>query len=367
MPSIILRGLTKAFRGFVAIDHLDLEIKDGEYMVLLGPTGAGKTTLLRMIAGLTKPDEGDVLIGGKDVTKMLPESRGLTYMSQTYSLFPQLPVWDNVRFSPDVKGLPSEDTDMLAREMLLLVGLLDRREAFPSELSGGMQQRTALARALAASTNVLLLDEPLRALDARLRIALRLSIKKLCRDLGITALHVTHDQEEALLVADRVAILRHGRIEQIGLSQQVYNDPISPFIAQFLGEANFFLGEVDEVSCENTKLHSGNRHWIARTSSLHPGQDACVAAKSEKVRIVKNGDEAPNKFDAVVTRKLFLGRFIGLEMRSEETNLPVRIRLGAENGKGIEEGTRLTLSIEPRDLMVFVIPPSGLERELEVE
>jgi len=367
VPDIVLRGLTKRFRGRVAIDHVDLEVKNGEYMVFLGPTGAGKTTLLRMIAGLTKPDEGDVIIGGKDVTKMPPEVRGLAYMSQTYSLFPQLRVWDNVSFSPSVKGLPPEDTERLAREMLLLVGLLDRRDAYPRELSGGMQQRTALARALAAGTNVLLLDEPLRALDARLRIALRLSIKKLSKDLGITALHVTHDQEEALLVADRVAILRHGRIEQIGLSRQVYNDPVNPFVAQFLGEADFFLGEVDEVSSAGTKLHSGTRHWVARTSRLHPGQDACVAAKSENVRIVRDGADVQNKFEAVVTRKLFLGRFVGLELTSKETKLPLKVRLEAERGKDIEEGSRLALSIAPKDLMVFPIPPGGLAKELEVE
>ena len=367
MPDILLRGIAKRFDGRIAIDHIDLEIKNGEYMAILGPTGAGKTTLLRMIARLTQPDEGDVLIGGRDVTKLPPEERGLTYMSQTYSLFPHLSMWENVRFSPEVKGLPPTDTDRLAREMLLLVNLLDRRDAFPKELSGGMQQRTALARALAAGTSVLLLDEPLRALDARLRIALRLSIRKLCKDLGITALHVTHDQEEALLVADRVAILRHGKIEQLGLSRQVYDDPSGPFVAQFLGEADFFLGEVDEVTPERTLLHSKTRHWEARPSKLHPGQDACLAVKSENVRVLKDGEDAVNTFEAEVTRRLFLGKFIGLEMTSAETTLPVKVRLRAEEGEQIKEGSKVRLAVEPRNFMVFPIPPGGLAKELEVE
>ncbi len=367
MPEILLRDIVKRFGDHIAIDHVNLQVRNGEYMVLLGPTGAGKTTLLRTISGLARPEEGHVIIGDKDVTLKPPEERGLAFMSQTYSLFPQMRVWDNVEFGPAVRGVNQKDVDTLAKEMLLLVGLLDRRDAFPRELSGGMQQRTALARALAVGTEVLLLDEPLRALDARLRIALRLSIRRLCKDLGITAIHVTHDQEEALLVADRVAILRHGRIEQLGSSREVYENPANPFVAQFLGEANFLVGKVEEVNDKTTVLRSNGRVWHARPSRLVPRQNACLAVKAENMSVVRGDSGLPNLFEAKVTRRLFLGRFVGLEMGSEVSERPMKAKLRAEAAKDIREGDRVSISLDPRRCIVFPVPPTGLEKELEVE
>ena len=367
MPRIDLRNITKEFDGHVALDHINLEVKDGEYMVILGPTGAGKTTLLRVMSGLLGPDEGQVLIDGEDITDKPPEERGITYMSQTYSLFPHLQVWDNVKFSPTVRGLPETDADRLAREMLLLVGLLDRRDAFPKELSGGMQQRTALARALTTGTDVLLLDEPLRALDARLRIALRLSIRRLCKDLGMTALHVTHDQEEALLVADRVAILRHGKIVQLGPSRQVYEEPANPFVAQFLGEANFFVGRIEEVYPDKTLLRSNGRVWEASASQLQPGQNACLAVKSENVKVQKTQLGTTNTFEALVRRRFFLGRFVGLELSSGVSEFPLKAKLRVPDAEGIGEGDHVLVSFEPGKGLVFPIPASGLSKELEVE
>jgi len=367
MPEILLRDIVKRFGDHVAIDHIDLRVRNGEYMVLLGPTGAGKTTLLRTISGLVQPEEGHVVIGDRDVTSMPPEERGLAFMSQTYSLFPNMMVWDNVEFGPAVRGVSQRDVDALAREMLLLVGLLDRRDAFPRELSGGMQQRTALARALAAGTDVLLLDEPLRALDARLRIALRLSIRRLCKDLGITAIHVTHDQEEALLVADRVAILRHGRIEQIGSSREVYDNPASPFVAQFMGEANFLIGKIQEANGTRTVLRSNGRVWQARPSHLSPHQEACMAVKSEKMKIIRGGSGLPNTFDAKVTRRFFLGRFVGLEMKSDVSEKTMKAKVTAVSGEKITEGDNVSVSMDPRHCMIFPLPPTGLEKELEVE
>ncbi len=367
MPSITLRNVTKRYDKQVALDNIDLDVKSGEYMVILGPTGAGKTTLLRVIAGLTKPEKGEVLIDDRNITAKDPEQRNVSFMSQTYSLFPHLTVWDNVRFGPLVRGVPLVDTNRLAKEMLLLVALFDRSDAYPRELSGGMQQRTALARALTAGTNILLLDEPLRALDARLRIDLRLSLRKLCKDLRITALHVTHDQEEALLVADRLAIIRKGRIEHIGTSRQVYESPISPFSAHFLGEANFFIGRIEETDHEKTKIQSNGRAWIGQPSSLSKGQNACLAVKSENMIVSKMDLDIRNKLKAVVTRVLFLGKFVGLELKSSEMVMPVKVKLKAERAESISEGEELWLGFEPQQGMVFPVPSIGLAKELEVE
>lgn len=366
MPDVILRGLVKKYDDRAALDGVDLNVRNGEYMVILGPTGAGKTTLLRVISGLESPQKGSVMIGDKDVTKKPPEERGVSYMSQTYSLFPHLPVWDNVKFSPLVRGTPPESADRLAREMLILVALLDRRDAYPKELSGGMAQRTALARALTAGSNVLLLDEPLRALDARLRIALRLSLRRLCKDLGITALHVTHDQEEALLIADRVAILDHGRIVQIGGSREVYENPANPFVAEFLGEATFFTGRVEQILEDKTVISGDGRVWGARKSQLQIGEEACLAVKSENIRIVTNVWEMENTLKARVVRRLFLGRFVGLEMKSEESKRPIKVKLKAETANGIHEGDEVWIGFDYRHAVAFPMPTGNLEKGMEV-
>ena len=367
MPSITLRNIIKKFDEHTALSNINLEVKSGEYLVLLGPTGAGKTTLLRIISGLLRPDGGKIKINGKDVTKTPPEDRGVTYMSQTYSLFPHLTVWDNVIFSPTVRGVSPADSIKLGQEMLLMVGLIDRSDAYPKELSGGMQQRTALARALTTGTKILLLDEPLRALDARLRIALRLNIRRLCKDLGITAIHVTHDQEEALLVADRLVILRHGKIEQIGSSEDIYNHPDNPFIAEFLGEANFFTGHVEKVTNETTTVRSNGRSWMAAPSIIQKGQEVCLTVKAENINLIRDSVVSPNVFKAIVRRRAFLGKFVRFEMESKETEFPVKAKLGIEKAKGISEGDSVTAWFDQKDGLVLPVPPYGLAKELELE
>jgi ABC-type Fe3+/spermidine/putrescine transport system ATPase subunit len=206
----------KRYDDIRAADDLNLEVRDGEYLCLLGPTGAGKTTALRIACGLTDPDSGKVFIGGKDVTDLEPERRGTGLLSQTYSLFPQLTVAENILFGPNIRDLPEEERTRTLANMLDLVRLTKRPDAFPSELSGGMMQRTALARALASGAEVLLFDEPLRALDARLRISLRHELRSLAKSLELTVIHVTHDQDEAMVMADRIALIRNGHILQVG-------------------------------------------------------------------------------------------------------------------------------------------------------
>ncbi|UCC33392.1 MAG: ABC transporter ATP-binding protein, partial [Candidatus Bathyarchaeota archaeon] len=235
MSIIKLVNVTKKFGEITALKQIDLSIEDGEYVCVLGQTGAGKTTLLRTIAGLAEPDEGEIYIEGKLVNRVPPERRNTVYMFQHFALFPHMNVWENVSFGPSIRNWDSREVRTVSSEILEMVRLSERRDAFPNELSGGMQQRVALARGIASGARILLLDEPLGALDARLRVDLRRQLRRLVKDQKLTAVHVTHDQEEALMTADRIVVLRKGKIEQVGTPHEVYSKPASIFAASFVG------------------------------------------------------------------------------------------------------------------------------------
>jgi spermidine/putrescine transport system ATP-binding protein len=241
-PSVSLRGLTKTFGGSTVVDHLDLDITSGEFFSLLGPSGCGKTTTLRMIAGFSDPTSGTILVGGEDVTSTPPHKRDVNTVFQSYALFEHLDVRRNVGFGLRRKGLERRDLDQRVSRMLELVELGDRGKDKPSKLSGGQRQRVALARALINEPKVLLLDEPLAALDLKLRRAMQAELKSIQREVGITFLFVTHDQDEALSMSDRVAIMNHGVIEQCGTPEDVYERPTSVFAAGFIGTSNLMPG-----------------------------------------------------------------------------------------------------------------------------
>ncbi|MGW4471048.1 ABC transporter ATP-binding protein [Nonomuraea sp. NPDC004354] len=238
------QGLRRVFGKTVALDGLDLTIEPGELVALLGPSGCGKTTALRCVAGFEHPDAGAVLVDGKDITGVPANKRDAGMVFQSYSLFPNLNVAENVAFGLRVRKTPQAARRQRALELLELVGLPSHADRYPHQLSGGQQQRVALARALALSPRLLLLDEPLSALDAKVRVALREEIRRLQLDLGITTIFVTHDQEEALSIADRVAVLRSGRLEQCGTPAEVYDRPATPFVAEFVGTMNHLPGRV---------------------------------------------------------------------------------------------------------------------------
>ncbi|PWN02971.1 spermidine/putrescine ABC transporter ATP-binding protein [Nocardioides silvaticus] len=241
-PSVTLRGLTKRFGGTTVVDHLDLDIESGEFFSLLGPSGCGKTTTLRMIAGFSDPTEGTILVGGEDVTSTPPHKRDVNTVFQSYALFEHLDVRRNVGFGLRRKGVDRSSIDKRVAEMLELVELGDRAKDKPSRLSGGQRQRVALARALINQPKVLLLDEPLAALDLKLRRAMQAELKSIQREVGITFLFVTHDQDEALSMSDRVAIMCDGVVEQCGTPEDVYERPTSVFAAGFIGTSNLMNG-----------------------------------------------------------------------------------------------------------------------------
>ncbi|MHA2340155.1 MAG: ABC transporter ATP-binding protein [Candidatus Hodarchaeales archaeon] len=232
MTKIQLENISMSFGETKALIDVNLSVEKGKYIVILGPSGAGKTTLLKVIAGLYKPKKGRIIIDGdKDITKLSPEGRGIAFLPQDYGLFPKKTVWENISFSPKIQKF--SNTSELVKEFLLMVHLTDRPDAYPHELSGGMKQRTALGRALATNYSIILLDEPLRALDARLRLEIRNELKKMVKDLGFTVFHVTHDQEEAFSIGDSIVVLNQGRIEQIGNQEHLYRNPVNEFVASF--------------------------------------------------------------------------------------------------------------------------------------
>lgn len=366
MVSLRLEGLRKTFPGVVALDRIDLEVEESEYMVVLGPTGSGKTTLLRTIAGLARQDGGHIYFDGAAVDRLAPFERAVAYLPQSYSLFGHITVWDNVAFGPTVQGWDARRREQITREMLSLVHLSDRRGAYPRELSGGMQQRVALARALATQARILLLDEPLRALDARLRIELRKELRDLAKDLGITTLHVTHDQEEAISIADRIVVIRRGKVVQVGPPREIYEAPREPFVANFVGEANFFQGTLRKVGADASAVELPPGQVISgRPCSIPVGSPVVLGVKTDRCEIQAGKAPGDNAFPGTVVRSLFLGKRTSLEVQSSIGIL--KAKLPSSRASMFPEGSEVILSYAADQGIVFPLPPEGLERALEVE
>jgi len=305
---IELRGVTKRFGKTVAVDNLSLSVRKGELLTLLGPSGCGKTTTLRLIAGFLKPDRGEIYIDGKDALRMKVKDRKIGIVFQNYALFPNLNVFENVAFGLRARGEEEKKIRERVFKLLEMVGIEDKATAFPAELSGGQQQRVALARALAIEPNVLLLDEPLSALDAKVRNMLRFEIKRIQKESGVTTIYVTHDQEEALSISDRIAVMNQGKIEQLGTAAEIYLNPKTKFVADFVGVNNF----LDIVANGNGKvLWEGRELPLEGSIPLSQGKRAILVIRPEDISIFKE-EEAESSTDlnllrGVVSGKIFLG------------------------------------------------------------
>src|SRR3954451_23175474 len=305
-PLLRVRNLTKTFGQFVALKDVSLDVVQGEFVCFLGPSGCGKTTLLRAIAGLDPQDEGLIEIAGRDVSHLPPAARDFGIVFQSYALFPNLTVGANVGYGLVNRRAGRAAMDARVSELLTLVGLKDQEKKYPVQLSGGQQQRVALARALATSPGLLLLDEPLSALDARVRLRLRDEIKALQRRLGVTTIMVTHDQEEALAMADRIVVMNQGVIEQVGTPADIYRKPATAFVADFVGTMTFLDAEVSgpdrlrfgsiELACQSI---NGFQHGAAVRIGLRP----------EEVRVRNIDASTPNRIDTRVSLLDFLGSF----------------------------------------------------------
>ncbi|MDR0901954.1 MAG: ABC transporter ATP-binding protein [Opitutaceae bacterium] len=302
--------VTKRFGDFAAVDNISLHIEAGEFITLLGPSGCGKTTLLRILSGFETPDEGAVHLAGKEVTHLPPYRRSVNQVFQSYALFPHMTVRQNIAFGLRMKKTPAAEAAARVAETIELVALRGFENRSPGQLSGGQRQRVALARALVLRPHVLLLDEPLSALDAKLRRQMQLELKRLQKHLGMTFVFVTHDQEEALTMSDRIAVINQGRVEQLGTPGEIYHNPRTAFVADFIGEANLvpatLVSRNDSGSCV-VRL-GGGLNLTLKTSQWPAGhQQAQLAIRPEKILISKSLILEENVFQARVTEEVFQG------------------------------------------------------------
>ena len=316
VPLLRIDAVVKKFGSFRAVDRLSLDVRAGEFFALLGPSGCGKTTLLRMLAGFETPDEGRILLGGTDIAQVLPHRRPVNMMFQNYALFPHLSVRDNIAFGLKRAGLAKADIDARVAEMVALVKLEGFEQRKPDQLSGGQKQRVALARSLARRPQVLLLDEPLAALDKKLRESTQFELMELQRRLGMTFIIVTHDQEEAMTVADRIGVMDAGRLEQVATARQLYEAPTSRWIAEFVGDINIFEGEIASREAGRVMVSTRDAGTIAVAEPRQPLDKAvvCVAIRPEKLKLSRRGPVADatnahaiNRLEGIVTDVSYLG------------------------------------------------------------
>jgi len=367
MPEVRLVNVTKKYGKIIAVDNVSLQIHDKEYFSLIGPSGCGKTTLLRMIAGLVQPDEGEIYIDDRLVTSIPPEDRGIGFVFQTYALFPHMNVWNNVTYGPRVKALESKESEKIGREMLEMVRLFERLDAFPSELSGGMMQRVALARALSAGAKLLLLDEPLGALDAKIRHELRYELRKFVKDLKLTGIHVTHDQAEAMAISDRIAVMRKGKILQVGTPQELYLNPQHIFVANFVGESNFLEGYVAELDGNELTIElRGELHVRSLDKTHKKGEKVVIAVRPEVLAVEKGEKRGKNSIVGHIEGFRFEGTNLRYEIQLENGDLVVVVR-PALMAEWLNAGEKVTVSFPMEKSFVFTYPERGLKRELALE
>jgi putative spermidine/putrescine transport system ATP-binding protein len=307
-PYIRFEQVTKAYGPLTVIEDLSLDIAKGEFLSMLGPSGSGKTTLLMMLAGFESPTRGAILVGATRVDQLSPHRRNMGVVFQNYALFPHMSVAENVAFPLQMRGMPKATIAEMVGRALDMVQLGTMKERRPSQLSGGQQQRVALARALVFEPGVVLMDEPLGALDKQLREQMQLDIRALHKRLGLTIVFVTHDQGEALTMSDRIAVFNHGRIEQVGTPVEIYDHPRTRFVAEFIGETNLVEGTVDSVEGgrANVLLPDGSRLLVETSGTLRPRQPVTVSIRPERIHLGGNGADA-NRFATKIVDSVYHG------------------------------------------------------------
>jgi putative 2-aminoethylphosphonate ABC transporter ATP-binding protein len=351
-----LENLTKQFGALTAVDHVNLEIEEGEFICFLGPSGCGKTTILRMITGFETVTKGKILFDGKMINDLTPKKREFGIVFQSYALFPNMTVDENIAFGLKVRKMSKKDIAERVDQMLDLIGLRDWRNLYPAQLSGGQQQRVALVRALAPNPQVLLLDEPLSALDAKIRVRLRAEIKRLQQELKKTMIYVTHDQEEALSIADRVVVMEAGQFRQVGKPVEIYQCPNSSFVADFVGTSNFFKGGRSE-----NRVNTGSREFIISQRSELIKEEVYLAIRPEKIEVFKYED-LPNDLERsnIVPGRIDVVTFLGAAVR-------LTINMGGEElisdviekeftQRQLKQGDEVLLYFPPEAFIVYPAP-----------
>ncbi|MCW5751320.1 MAG: putative 2-aminoethylphosphonate ABC transporter ATP-binding protein [Alphaproteobacteria bacterium] len=348
-----IRDVVKKFGEFTALKDISLDIFEGEFVCFLGPSGCGKTTLLRAIAGLDIQTSGRIVQAGRDISALPPSERDFGIVFQSYALFPNLTVRRNVAYGLENRRRPKAEVEARVKELLALVGLPDQGDKYPAQLSGGQQQRVALARALATSPGLLLLDEPLSALDAKVRMHLRHEVRQLQNKLGVTTIMVTHDQEEALTMADRIVVMNHGVIEQVGTPEEIYGHPASPFVADFVGTMNF----IEAVAAGEGRIRLDGVELTARgAEGIAAGTPVTLCVRPEDVVARGVSGSTPNSFDAEVQELEFLGSFFRAYLRAagvRGTEISADFSVNLVRDLGIREGMTARLALPTERILVF--------------
>lgn len=348
MAAISLRGLTKRFGPVVAVDNLNLDLAEGGIMALLGPSGCGKTTTLRMLAGFETADAGQILLGDADVTALPPERRNTGMVFQNYALFPHLSVFRNIAFGLEMRAVPKQEVRRRVEAIIEKVQLTGLAERYPRQLSGGQQQRTALARALVINPSVLLLDEPLANLDAKLREEMRFYIRSLQQEFGITTVYVTHDQSEALALADQIAVMMDGVLQQVGTPAEIYRRPRSARVAGFVGLTNLIPGSVRARDGDTCEVDTAAGLQRVAGADFAPGAEILLSIRPESLRLDSSDAVAANgranRMTGVVRDRVYLGNLIDYRVAVRDA---VVLRIQAGPAPDYQPGTPVTISYAP--------------------
>ena len=366
MPSVQLVNISKRYGNITAVKNVNLTIENKEYVCIIGPSGCGKTTLIKCISGIIQPSNGTIYIDGKVMNDVPINERGVGYVFQDIALFPNMNVYENVSYGPLVKGWELSKTRTLVEEMLNMMALSERTNDHPNVLSGGAQQKTAIARALASGSQLLLLDEPLGSLDVKVRALLRHELKRMIKDLELTAVHVTHDQEEAMAVADRIIVMKTGKIVEVGTPLQLYLHPKNLFTANFVGEANFFEGQVDSETKEGTKVNV-NGLVLQSSEKVSLKENKIVAAIRPEFVIMEKRRRKELLWKGKIETETFIGNMVRYEVKTENDKTVVVKMPFSSATQEWQVGNQVYLMFPPDSVLLYPYPQLGLEREISVE
>jgi len=367
MRSVRLVNVAKRFGEITALENVNLQIGREEYVCIIGPSGCGKTTLIKCIAGIMEITEGEVYIEDRLVNAVPIQDREIGYVFQEIALFPHMNVYENVSYGPTVKGWETMKTESLVEEMLNMMALRDRVKDYPNVLSGGAQQKTAIARSLSSGSLLLLLDEPLGSLDSKVRVVLRHELRRIAKELNLTAIHVTHDQEEAMAIADRIVVMKKGRIIEVGTPQELYLHPKRLFTANFVGESNFVIGEISEATETGVKVKI-NMEVLQTAEKVKFEEKKVVAAVRPEFIVMKESDKAAlGSWRGRIENKAFMGSTVRYEVQVENGEMIIVKRPFTPNTLRWDVGNQVNLIFPPRSILLYPYPQEGLEREISIE
>lgn len=354
MVKVELKKVSKFYDKIRGVENINLTVEDGEYLAVLGPTGAGKTSTMYLIAGLLAPTEGSILFDGEDVTAVAAEDRDVGFVFEEYNLFPRMTVESNVLFGPIVKDLDIIESKQIARELFSLLNISGKENNFPDEVSGGQKQRVALARAIVSNAKLLVMDDPLRALDAKIREILQIELRNLVKELGLTCIHATHDTHESFRVADRIAVFKDGKVEQIGTPEEVYNNPKSLYVAQFLGETSTIEGFIQTLNKKKyLVIKEGER--IEIDTDLKDDDEAVALVPAELLDIFPVSEKSKLKYDNIHEATIIDSKCIGEFYEINLTYLNTTVKAKELIGKSVDykEGSKVLIATDKDDFRIF--------------